>query len=645
MSDIFNKPSDLLKAYREGFMGSWCDPKDTDKLLGELPHPLFGAAAYNLYGSGKGKLSLPFKNLLTFDPNFGPSEKQVQGDCFHEDSIVISKYCKAIKDVEIGDKVYDSNGKITTVISKQVKLSHNQLVTIHTLGSVPLSVTSDHKVLIGRKETGDSGNVATKTLVKHWVAAQDVRVGDYVITPTSLEICESVPDNKFTAAHDFGWFLGYFLGDGWCNATNLEITFAEHQEKLYERCFSFLKIVGLNPRKEYYSGKTKTTTAFRLRCSSRELSTFLRSVCYDNSKNKVFPNWAIGNLDVISGLIDSDGFTTSNAEGYMFNSSSKSLAYGVYYSYLANGFLPTINKFHRSKKGAYANGKQSYRVTNILHKKKNYSIKQDNQLFIRVRKIEIKEGPHTVYDIGVACKEHAFLANGCVAHNCVSHSTRNAVDVTRSCEIVNGDREEFIARGAVEAIYGSRGHGGEGMSCSVAARFVNKVGGLLIRKAYGDIDLSTYSGIGGKWGRTGIPQELINEAKKNPVKTISLISTIEQARDAIANGYGISVCSMSGFSSRRDKHGIASRSGSWAHAMAWVGMDDTHEIYKETLFLVQNSWGIWNNGPKRHDQPDGSFWIREKDAAEMLSGNGSWVFSDVDGFPPRKVNWTINTVF
>lgn len=308
MTIEFNKPIDLLKAYREGFMGSWCDPKDTDKLLGELPHPLFGAAAHDLYGSGKGKLALPFKNVLTFEPNFGPYEKQVQGDC-------------------------------------------------------------------------------------------------------------------------------------------------------------------------------------------------------------------------------------------------------------------------------------------------------------------------------------------------VSHSTRNAIDVTRSCEIINGEREEFIARGAVEGIYGSRGHGGEGMSCSVAARFVNKIGGLLIRKQYGDIDLSTYSAIGGKWGRTGVPESLLKEAKKNPVKTISLINTIEQARDAIANGYGISVCSMAGFSSRRDKNGIASRSGSWSHAMAWVGMDDTHEIYNETLFLVQNSWGIWNNGPKRHDQPEGSFWIREKDAAEMLSGNGSWVFSDVDGFPPRKVNWTIDTVF
>jgi hypothetical protein len=306
---MFNNPRDLLKAYKDGFIGSYCDPKDLDKLLGELPHPLFGAAAYDLYGSGKGKLALPFKNLLKFDPGFGPSERQVVGDC-------------------------------------------------------------------------------------------------------------------------------------------------------------------------------------------------------------------------------------------------------------------------------------------------------------------------------------------------VSHATRNAIDVTRCCEIINGEREEFIARGATEGIYGSRGHGGEGMTCSGAARFVNKAGGLLIRQKYGSIDLSSYQGkLAASWGRGGTPESLVQEAKKHQVKTVSLISTIEQARDAIANGYAISVCSGSGFSSRRDKHGIAARSGSWAHAMAWIGMDDTHEVYKETLFLVQNSWGNWNGGEKRHDQPDGSFWIRERDAAEMLNQNGSWVFSDVNGFPPRKVSWTLGKVF
>ncbi len=230
--------------------------------------------------------------------------------------------------------------------------------------------------------------------------------------------------------------------------------------------------------------------------------------------------------------------------------------------------------------------------------------------------------------------------------DCVSHSTRNAVDVTRCHEIIGGEKESFIARGATEAIYGSRGHGGQGMSCSVAARFVHQNGGILVRKDYGFVDLSKYnSSIGSRWGRSGVPSDVKNEGKKHQVATISNIRTVEEARDAIANGYALSVCSGYGFSSRRNSNGISSRSGGWSHAMSWVAMDDSHEIHKETLFLVQNSWGVWNSGPKRFDQPDGSFWIREKDARGMLSGGGAWVFSDVEGFPPRKVDWTLDEVF
>ncbi len=230
--------------------------------------------------------------------------------------------------------------------------------------------------------------------------------------------------------------------------------------------------------------------------------------------------------------------------------------------------------------------------------------------------------------------------------DCVSHSTRNAVDDTRSHEIIGGQREDFVARGATEAIYGSRGHGGQGMSCAVAARFVHKNGGILVRKDYGFIDLSTYnSRVGTSWGRSGVPSAVKEQGKKHQVQTISLVKSVEEARDAIANGYALSVCSNYGFSSKRDKNGIARRSGSWNHAMSWISMDDSHEIYKETLFLVQNSWGAFNGGPKRFDQPDGSFWIREKDARGMLNQNGAWAFSDVNGFPPRKVDWTIDEVF
>lgn len=229
--------------------------------------------------------------------------------------------------------------------------------------------------------------------------------------------------------------------------------------------------------------------------------------------------------------------------------------------------------------------------------------------------------------------------------DCVSHSTRNAIDITRAVEIsVKNEREQFLHRGATEAIYQSRGHKQQGMSCSVAARYVYEKGGVLLRQKYDGCDLSIYNSQLGT--KHKIPFDVYyKEAVKHQIKTISNIRSVEEARDALANGYGISVCSGYGFSSRRDSNGIAKRSKGWSHAMAWIACDDTRERYNETLFLVQNSWGRWNSGPKIHDQPDGSFWIREKDARGMLSGGGAWVFSDFDGFPARDITYTISEVF
>jgi len=229
--------------------------------------------------------------------------------------------------------------------------------------------------------------------------------------------------------------------------------------------------------------------------------------------------------------------------------------------------------------------------------------------------------------------------------DCVSHATRNAIDITRSVEIdIKGDREQFVSRGATEGIYQSRGHRGQGMSCSSAARYVYEEGGILLRKDYGKVDLSKYdSEIGADHE---IPDSIYrDEAQKHQVKTISSVRTVQEAKDALANGYSLSVCSGHGFSSKRDKNGIAKKSSGWNHAMTWIACDDTHDVHKESLFLIQNSWGVWNSGPKRLGQPDGSFWIRERDARDMLSGGGAWVFSDVSGFPAKNIDWTIDEVF
>jgi hypothetical protein len=226
-----------------------------------------------------------------------------------------------------------------------------------------------------------------------------------------------------------------------------------------------------------------------------------------------------------------------------------------------------------------------------------------------------------------------------VTGDCVSHGTRNACDITRAVEIdVHGEREGWIARGATEAIYGARGWAGQGMSCARAAEFVSTVGGIVVRQNYpGIADFTKYNGnLGAGWGGRGLPDKVIDLANDHQIKTVSLVKTIEEARDALANGYGIAVCSNYGFSNKRDKKGFAAQSGSWAHCMAWIACDDTGD---EPAFLVQNSWGKWNDGghPEWGTIPDGSFLIHADVAEGMLKQSGSYAFSQFDGFPLQKL--------
>lgn len=230
--------------------------------------------------------------------------------------------------------------------------------------------------------------------------------------------------------------------------------------------------------------------------------------------------------------------------------------------------------------------------------------------------------------------------------DCVSHGTRNAVDATRITQIViEGKAEGFIRIGATEGIYGSRGHGGQGMSCAGAARWVSTEGGVLLRQDYPDlnVDFTNYNDsykLGMGWGRGGVPEEITKEAAKHRVRTVIRVTSLEQARDLIANGYGIAACSNLGFSSTRDENGVSRRKGSWSHCMAWLGVDarpETIRMFGGPLILIQNSWGEFNDGPIRLGQPAGSFWVIPEDANAIIRAEGIFAFSDVDGFPPKNL--------
>lgn len=281
-------------------------------------------------------------------------------------------------------------------------------------------------------------------------------------------------------------------------------------------------------------------------------------------------------------------------------------------------------------------------------------------------------------------------AQGQARGDCVSWGSRNATLLTLCCDIVSGlpdeksgkpeEKPDVPAEGvadgvlSTEAYYWWRGYDGDGWHCPAVARVATATSGAFLRKPYPELglDLTRYSGrTAGKWGARQPPAEVQRVGGERLVHQATHASSLEVRRDLLYNGYGILDCGGEGYSDRRDEGGVSKRSGSWAHSMCEIGVDDRDVIkqkYGEPLVLILNSWAKWNSGPRDIHQsaalvpadkkqkwvecglvnpstgnlmiPEGSFWT----PWSHCKGREAIAYSGVNGWPRKNLpdlNWLI----
>jgi hypothetical protein len=237
--------------------------------------------------------------------------------------------------------------------------------------------------------------------------------------------------------------------------------------------------------------------------------------------------------------------------------------------------------------------------------------------------------------------------------DCVGQGWGRGVDVLTGVQIyLHGRPERWVAEASTEAIYvlsrmeiGNgkiRGDGSHGVWAAEAVREY----GVLLRQAYldGKYDFTEYSSARARkwahkcrtctpWGG-GLPDELEPIAKEHPIRTTTLITSWEQARDAVANGYPVAVCSNQGFEDTRDKDGFLAPDGTWFHCMLLAGIDTLSARHGGLLI---NSWGSnWVDGPTRWNQPAGSFWAEPDVIDSMLKQEDSFALSNYKGYPGQN---------
>lgn len=677
----------VIEMYNDNFTGIKYDPDAKEELMEMQPVPDGDIVAMQvgLADTGKGKLSIPFVYTFTQYPKVWPSFAQETGDCFYPGTMVHGEILKPIEQIEIGDKVWTGEGKLTKVISKRKLKTYKPTVKITPVGGLPLLCTNDHKVLVYRMGsikkgrvsrtryertiagTEKASNIDISTIIESyenrvptWVKAGELTNRDCLLTPIKFDRLKKPTDcpGNLTDTDEGLFFLGCFSGNGYAGGSTVELV--SPVDDLVTRLVYIAKEHGFNPKVSDSKG------CQRIRIHSVTLVTWLRDNLYNPDKSKAFPGWLIGCNSFLEGLIATDGYYSPNRGTYTLDSTSKGLIYGCYATLVIQGHEPSICICSRSK-GTYANAKPLYRMIWTPDKKNNQVWRDEKFVCRPIRKIELIEKSSIVYDIGVADKHHSFLAEGHAVSNCTSRAGKNTGLVLLGVEAALGEPDEETGEiegfpeypldqqsdGIIcyENIYGDRGHRGQGASCSRLIIHVTRDGGLLLRKNYPEIDLDLTkpnTKLAISWGARGTPTNVKELAHANLIRNAVDVPTHEVARDYIHNGYPIWVCSSLGWSDQCDANGYAKRQGSWGHSWIVAGYDDRPETIKAygfPLFLFIHDWGLWSSNKKgiliRDTNiliPPGTFWAdaRLLDQCDMtaLSGLKGWkrqVLPDLGG--------------
>lgn len=246
-----------------------------------------------------------------------------------------------------------------------------------------------------------------------------------------------------------------------------------------------------------------------------------------------------------------------------------------------------------------------------------------------------------------------------ITGDCVSWGERCKLETRRCVEfLLHGEREQYLRRQATCLLYSGRGHTGQGASPSRIAQWATRCGILLEDPAFRDSsgkvwdfsDYQTYVRYGMSYGRTGMPQAIIDVTSKNRPLGASLVTGTDQLCDLFWNGYPTSA----GFSLGTASSGnpVSRISGTTAHQTCMVGMDDTPEArykckqsmgYEDTLIFWDQSWGDWNRVtdrlPEWEPWGQGMYVHSARDTQRFLNEREAYTTTgSIEGFVGNPVN-------
>jgi hypothetical protein len=136
----------------------------------------------------------------------------------------------------------------------------------------------------------------------------------------------------------------------------------------------------------------------------------------------------------------------------------------------------------------------------------------------------------------------------------------------------------------------------------------------------------------------GIDPTFIKAATNHLCRTVAQVKTADAVRDAIVNGYSVTIASNWGGQMKGTvTEGVLmnKRVTMWPHQMCVLAWWE-HPVLGE-IFWIQNSWGANTFGVCPSGAPLGGFWVKKTDMDYIVRQGDSFAFSSFVGFPAQDM--------
>lgn len=369
--------------------------------------------------------------------------------CFPPGTMIEGEDLTPIEQVQVGARVYGSDGRLHRVLSTMVRHYSGPMVELSTRGTVPVRCTPEHPLLVLRPFRFSSGRVVRPTSLSNkmngkyaekrapkfiWVKASEVEVGDFLVRPRLEErsesgwpdlLCSSDQKAKIPTLPDVGddvaWALGMYVADGSpCGDHVVQWTLSKDDDA--GRLVRALRMFDVGePWVDDYGEYV------RVRLNSTTLSRSFRLWFGDTSQSKKIPSFLLGSNwpkdSLVDGILDGDGTFRKERGSSTLLSTSLALARQVWAMKADGPDYPYLRRYRRSS--GYPNASPAWTVEWQPEAAFHYSMRWEGHYCLPVTKKREVRYDGTVYNFEVE-DTNDYLADGVVAHNCAAGHSRSA---------------------------------------------------------------------------------------------------------------------------------------------------------------------------------------------------------------------------